>query len=335
MTFATLEMFLKMALIILFCLLLAKSARIAIYALKRIAQKIGVAKFAVANLLLALGTTLPELTVSIDSSLKKNSGLVIGNILGSNIANLSLIIGGATLIAGTLKAKDDFLNHEIYYSFLVTAAPLFFLLDYKLTRAEGVILLFIYLLWQRNTFRNGAIRGKGIFQKINLSSLKKKIKKQSSSLRTLWRLIAAAIIMLISTEAVVKLAQDLTLALGAPTLIIGIFIVGVGTSLPELTLALQSLRKRECEIALGDLIGSLVANSSLILGIAAIIHPIQITSRYFYFATNIFYLLIFFLFYLFIKSKKTLSRLEGGILILTYFLIAIIELSLSKQNIFY
>ena len=114
-------------LIVIFCFLLIKATEILVQALNSLAKSTHLGKFAITSFLLALATSLPELFVGISAALEGSPELALGNVLGSNIANLSLVIGGAAIIGGTLAVTGGFLKEEIFYTFLAGALPLLLL----------------------------------------------------------------------------------------------------------------------------------------------------------------------------------------------------------------
>ena len=129
-----------LALILFFSFLLIKATDILVVNLKGLSTRIGLGQFAVTTFLLALATSLPELFVGITSALEGTPNLSLGNIIGSNIADLSLVIGGAALFAGSVNVRGRFLNRDVFYAFLAGAAPMVLLFDKKLTRVDGLIL---------------------------------------------------------------------------------------------------------------------------------------------------------------------------------------------------
>jgi len=133
-----------LALILLFSFLLIKATDILIVNLKGFSQATGLGQFAMTTFLLALATSLPELFVGITSALEGTPSLSLGNIIGSNIADLSLVIGGAALVGGTVGVHGIFLRRDVFYAFLAGAAPMVLLFDKSLSRVDGLILLALY-----------------------------------------------------------------------------------------------------------------------------------------------------------------------------------------------
>jgi cation:H+ antiporter len=303
-------------------LTLSFSSNILLHSLDSISRKLKINEFALSNLLVALGTSIPELIICINSALKKKPDLAIGNILGSNIANLSLVIGGAALLAGSLKIDKDTLKTNIYYTFLVATAPLLVLSDGKLSRTDGLLLLLLYLFWQKIIFSQN--------QKISNISLLERIRartKNDSGYQTsiLFFLVSLAG-MLLSAEGLVEISIRLASRLNTPPFLIGVFFLGVGSSLPELMFEINAIKEKRSRVALGNILGSVITNSSLILGITVLIAPLNNLYLRGYSGATLYLLLVFLLFLIFIRSKAVLERWEGAFLTFSYIILLIIEL---------
>jgi len=136
-----------LVLILIFSFLLIKATDILVISLKSISSRTKIGKFAITSLLLALATSLPELFVGLTAALEGKPSLALGNVVGSNIANISLVIGGAALLGGTVTVRGEFLKKDVFYAFLAGAAPMVLLIDKNLTRIDGLILLALYAFY--------------------------------------------------------------------------------------------------------------------------------------------------------------------------------------------
>jgi len=317
-------MLIQIFLLIIFAIILALSTSLVLRAMKQLARLTGLQRYALANLVLAMGTSFPELLVAIQSALAKEPSLSLGNILGSNIADLSVVIGGATLIGGSLAISKNVINSDIYYTFLIAAAPLLLLIDGQLDRLDGILLLLLFSFWQTISLgKKRERRSVGILEKI-----KEKLLNHRARLSFLIaKLIIGLAGLLAAAHQLVNMAHSMAIQFKISPLIVGIFIIGLGSSLPELAVEARAISKKEAAVALGDLFGSVVINSSLILGITTLIYPINLTQPRLYFFTTIFFLIIFSIFYLFIRTRAQLERWEGAILLMLYFILVAIELT--------
>lgn len=312
-----------------FCFLLIKATDILLVSLKRLASRTRLGEFAITGFLIALATSLPELFVGISSALEGVPNLSLGNVIGSNIADLSLVIGGAALVGGSLGVKGDFLRRDVFYAFLAGAAPMMLLIDRSLSRIDGVILLALYGFYNFSLFaeqkkkQEGQEGKEGQKEKV-ITWLLRRLNHSGKSRDVAWIFLGVAL-LIFSADMLVRQAVALGRFLGLPILLIGLFLVAVGTSLPELAFELKAVREHKSQMALGNLLGSVVANGTLIIGITALLAPIKIMAFSEYLLATSAYVLIFSLFYLFIRTKQKLERWEGAVLVLVYLVFVVAE----------
>lgn len=315
----------NLLLLLLFCFILIKAGDALIVGVDHLSKLSRLGKFTLSSMILALATTLPELVVSVTSALSGNSYIGLGTTIGSNIANISLIIGGAAVMGGSFSVAGEWLKIDIFSVFLAGALPLVLLLDNNLSRVDGLILLAIFLLYNYSVLRRrppGARHHSRLLKPMMSGSTLR------ATERWLLRLVLAAAALIFSAGMMVRLAVAIAQSLNVSVFLIGLFLVAVGTSLPELSLATESIRKKQVGMALGDLFGSVVANSTLILGLVALINPIRLTSGWQEYAlAAAAFGVVFLLFWGFIRSKKRLERWEGLVLIAAYLVFVMLEWS--------
>lgn len=304
-------------LLVLFSFLLIKASGILVSSLEKLSHSTHLSKFALTSFLIALATSLPELFVGIAAALEGKPSLSLGNVIGSNIANLSLVIGGTALVGGSMKIVGNFLKKDVFYAFLAGSLPLILLLDNYLSQIDGLILLVVYA-WYLTTIFHFKERY-NVFNGI----IKRFEKREAEVALSLFFL--GIILLIFSADMLVKVSYQLARLFNIPLLLIGLFLVAVGTSLPELSFGIKAIRARQVAMVFGNLLGSVVANSCLVLGVTALIMPIQIIYLQEYLLATIFFILIFGAFYLFVRSKRRLDRWEGGLLFLLYLLFAAVE----------
>ncbi len=313
----------NLVLLVVFSFVLVKAVDALIGGVSRLAEVSHLAKFTLSSLILAVATSLPELAVSVTSALAGKSNIALGTVLGSNIADISLVIGGAALIGGGFSVAGEWLKLDIMSVFLAGALPLILLLDGVLSRSDGLLLLIIFSLYNYGLFRrrSRSIRTHGRL----LRSMKTRVNYHRAG-RLIFKLFLATAALIFSAEIMVVTATAIAISLNVSVFLIGLFLVAVGTSLPELSFEMESIRKRQVGMALGDLFGSVVANSTLILGLVALINPIKLTNGLdeYALAAAIFGI-IFILFWAFVRSKKKLEWWEGLILIAAYSAFVMLE----------
>ena len=292
--------------------------------LKRLAKTTRLGDFAVTTFILALATSLPELFVGIASALEGSPNLSLGNIIGSNIANLSLVIGGAALIGGGVAVHGLFLRRDVFYAFLAGAAPMILLFDKSLSRVDGLILLALYGFYNVAVFaerRGEVVEGE---EEGFLRRLLRRLNHRGGGKEMAWIFLGVAL-LLFSADMLVRIAKWIAFSLNVPLLLVGLFLVAVGTSLPELAFELRAIRARKPGMVFGDLLGSIVANGTLVIAVTSLLAPIRIQAFNEYLLATMAFVLIFALFYIFIRTKKKLERWEGVVLLGVYILFIFLE----------
>jgi len=317
--------------LILFCLGLIYSTSLIIGAIKTLAIKSHLGAYGITALVLAISTSLPELVVSIVASIEGNTSLVLGNILGSNIVDLSLVIGAAAVIGGSLQVTGIILSRDIYLTGVTGFLPIFLIADGTLSRPDGVVLLVVYLTMITTFLRSHhQVLAK---HALSVSPIQQFLSLFSSvgGKTSLVKFVFGVALLLTSSHFIVQLSSALAISTGLSSLFIGLFIVSVGTSLPELAFEVKALASGQAKMAIGNLLGSVVANSTLILGFAAIIRPLTLKSGGLlpYGLAIGTFTAIYFGFTFFIKSKKKLEWWEGLILILGYIVFVWLEFARS------
>ena len=319
-------MLLYLILIFLLSFILVKATDILIVNFEALSAKTKIRKFALTSLILGLATSLPELFVGLSASFAGKSILSLGNIMGANIANLSLVVGGAALISGALRVEDIFLKKDVFYVFLAATAPMILLTDKVLSRIDGLILLTLYVFYQIVIFSEKKHRQE--FKKTQEIGVIHRLIRKMNHLETkkeIGWILLSIIILLFSADFLVKIAMKLAVVLNLPLILIGLLIVSVGTTLPELVFSIKAIKDKQSSMVFGNLSGSIVANATLIIGLVALISPIRIQAFTSYLLATMAFVIIFGLFYFFIRTKHRLDRWEGLILFLIYLLFIIFQ----------
>ncbi|MDZ4229240.1 MAG: sodium:calcium antiporter [Patescibacteria group bacterium] len=315
----------NLLLLIGFSVLLIKATDIISESLNHLSRITRMGKFAITSFLLAFATSVPELVVGITAALEGRPSLSLGVILGSNIANLSLVIGTAALIGGSLSVAGQWFKFDIFSVFLAGTMPLILLLDKTLSRSDGLILVMIY-----GIYNYGILMGKKrlvppVSGRFKLLILKNQLANKKMDRWLIWLFFWTAVLVF-SANMIVNAAINFSHLLGAPVLLVGMFLVAVGATLPELTFEARAIKKHQAGMVLGNLTGSIVVNSTLILGLVSLIKPIKLDNGLNeYLLAAAAFGVMFLLFWLFIRSKKKLERWEGLALVMAYFIFALLE----------
>lgn len=277
-----------------------------------LARKYKISELAIGLTVVAFGTSMPEFVVNIFAAYKSNADIVFGNIIGSNIFNLFAILGIAGLIT-PLIVQSSTVWKEIPLSFF--AALLLFVLSNSitskneiLTRIDGIILLIFFCVFLYYVFRQ--LKKENIPIDIH--------RKELSNIKIWIFIFLGLVFLIIGGRLVVINSVLIAQSLGISQTIIGLTIVAAGTSLPELATSVVAALKKKNDIAIGNIIGSNIFNIFFILGISAIIKPVDFNTKFNFdlYLLGIGTLLLFLA--MFFGKKKKLDRWEAGVLLLIY-----------------
>ena len=283
-----------------------------------IARNFGISPLIVGLTIVAMGSSAPEVVVSINAALKGTPGLAIGNAIGSNIANIAMVLGIAALVT-PLRVKSDILKREIpiLFGFMLLAFGL--LVDLTLSFIDGVILLTClvgYLIWLTKTAAKS--RNK---QDLMFKEIVEELPDRMPNGKAIFWVIIGLVLLQVSSNLLVLGATNIANIYHVSDFVIGITIVAVGTSLPELAASVTGVMKGEHELAIGNVIGSNIFNLLAVLGIPGLINGARINSS----VLEVDYALMFGLTVAMSimawgrKGKPgEITRLEGGILLLCF-----------------
>ncbi|WP_148863421.1 calcium/sodium antiporter [Marinobacter fonticola] len=278
-----------------------------------IARGFGMSPLLIGLTIVAFGTSAPEMLVSATAALTDVPALAVGNALGSNIANIGLVLGITTLIA-PIPLKRAVLFREFPILLAVTLLVLPLLLDNELSPVDGVIFLVMLgvslFLMSRN---NNPADAPEFLEELE------EIPPMATGRAIFWFVIGLAALVL-SSRILVWGATELALSLGISDLIIGLTIVAIGTSLPELAASVASALKGHHDVALGNIVGSNLFNLLAVLAMPALLNPVQIESEVLYRDYGVMggLTLLLAAFAYGMQKKGKLARFEGGILLAGY-----------------
>ncbi|CPR14853.1 calcium/sodium antiporter [Brenneria goodwinii] len=259
-------------LLIVGLVLLVYGADRLVYGAAVLARSFGISPLIIGITIVGFGTSLPELIVSVTAALNQQIDMAVGNVLGSNIANILLILGSAALIR-PLTVHSELLRREFPLMLLVTVLCGFLLHDSYLSRTDGVLLLIAAGLFMLLMFRMTRLAqqdGSDALAQEQLAELPQEDSNQTVAI--LW-LILGLIILPMAARMVIDNATVIARHFHISELTIGLTVLAIGTSLPELATAIVGTLKKEDDIALGNLIGSNIFNIAIVLGVPALLSP--------------------------------------------------------------
>lgn len=292
-----------------------------------LAGRMGVSDLIVGLTVVAFGTSTPELVISLFSAIRGADALAIGNIVGSNIINILIIIGVSALIT-PLKVTKGVLTTEIPMVIMAAFVLLVMgngpLLDGShpavLTRIDGIILLVFFIIFMRHTFQS-ARRG------ASEANPEENPTKKLSTFRIVIYILGGLAALVAGGEFFVRSASSLARDFGISEAVIGLTIVALGSSLPELATSVSAALKGKPGMAVGNVIGSNIFNIFMVLGITSTVRPVQFGNiGNFDLITLLISSILFWIFGWFYKNK-TITRLEGAILVGVYIAYLVVLLS--------
>ena len=271
-----------------------------------IARKFKISPMIIGLTIVAMGTSMPELSVSVTSSLIGQNDMSLANVVGSNIFNVLMVLGVSSLIMN-LPIEKDSIKFDIPFLIGIGILLLLMLLDLKLGILEGIILISIFAFYLWRTLK---------------PMLKKKDKdtKENEENKSMFKMIAISLVgiigIIIGGNMVVDNASKIAEIFGMSQNLIGLTIVAVGTSLPEFVTSIMAIKKGENEIAIGNVVGSNIFNILFILGVSSVVNPLMVNivgliDVLFMIASSV-------LLYLFVRKNKNLNRYQGITFILLY-----------------
>lgn len=233
------------------------------------ASHFGMPPLLVGMVIVGFGTSAPEIVVSVMAAIDGNPGLALGNAYGSNIANIALILG-VTVLIQPIMVHSAVVRKELPLLLLVTGICIFQIFDGVLSRNDAIIMLLILVLYIGWTIWQGMRNQSDVLS----HEFDHQLQEKEVPLKTsIFQLIFGLIILVISSRLLVWGAVEIAQAFGVSKLIIGLTVVAVGTSLPELASSIAAARKGELDIAIGNVIGSNMFNTLAVVGLAGVIHP--------------------------------------------------------------
>ncbi len=280
-----------------------------------VARHFGMPQLLIGIVIIGFGTSAPEMIVSAISAMNNNPGIALGNAYGSNITNIALILGCTALIS-PLAVNSQVLKLELPILLLITAISAYLLHDGEVSRSDAVILLLIFAIYMSWTIWHGLTQKSDTL----VGDLQEHLNTREYMpliVSIIWVLVGL-ILLIGSSQLLVWGAVEMAKFFGISDLVIGLTIVAVGTSLPELASSLVAARKGEVDLAVGNIIGSNLFNTLAVVGIAGVISPMhvgqEVFSRDMLVMSALTVLLLIFGF----GKKGEINRLKGLIFLLAY-----------------
>ncbi len=276
---------------------------------------LGLSPLLIGMLVIGFGTSAPEMTVSVLAAAQGNPGLALGNAYGSNIANIGLVLGTVALIT-PLAVHSSVIRKEMPLLLVVTLLSALTLLDGEIERWEALLLIVILVAFITYSIVRSKYQQEEdpLVQEVATSL---DSKPMSLKVSLIWTLVGL-VLLIASSRLLVWGAVEIALSFGVSDLIIGLTVVAVGTSLPELASSISALRRREHDLVLGNVVGSNLFNTLGVVGLAGLVMPIEtgreVLMRDWSVMTGMTVLMIVFAF-AWRGRERRINRVEGGMLL--------------------
>lgn len=290
-----------------------------------LAARLGMPPLLIGMIVVGFGTSAPEMTVSILAAWQGNPGIALGNAYGSNITNIALILGLTALIR-PIGVQSEVIRKELPLLIGISLLAGWQLIDGNVSRLDAAVLLAVFAVllgWSILQSRRNPDDSLGSEMKESLD-----LGKTTSGRSTVW-LIVSLLVLIASSRLLVWGAVEIATVLGMSDLIIGLTIVAIGTSLPELASSLVAARRGEHDLAIGNIIGSNLFNTLVVIGLAGLVSPLPVTgdliSRDLPVMLGLTIVLLIFGYGF--RGPGRINRLEGGLLLaafVTYTLVLVI-----------
>ncbi|PIR70429.1 MAG: hypothetical protein COU46_01660 [Candidatus Niyogibacteria bacterium CG10_big_fil_rev_8_21_14_0_10_42_19] len=297
---------------------LARSSTLLVSSVTGFARLFGMSEYAIAFILMSFATSVSELFVGISSAVGDISSLSMGNILGANLLNITLVIAIPTLIVGRIKIESKILRHNFWYIFFLSLFPFFLGFDGIISRGDGVILLlgFISYMWmimgEKEYFSK-------VYNNIPFIGLLKK------TIHDIWILLLGVLLLVGASAVLVWSGTALLEVFLLDSLLFGIIFVSIGTTLPEIVFGVRSVSSQHDSMAIGNALGSIAFNASFIIGVVAIINPVRVDSLEELILVTVAFIVAFILFNILIYRGEEITRSKAVIFILIYILYVMTE----------
>ncbi len=281
-----------------------------------IADHFGMPPFLIGIIIVGFGTSSPEIVVSAISASQGNPGIALGNAYGSNIANISLVLGITALVT-PISVQSYILRKQLPILTIITAISAILLWDSYLSNTDALILIGIFIFIMFWNIKNGLNVESDIFQ----NKMKNKVGSQTlTRLTSIFWIVIGLIFLIVSSQILIWGATNIARQLGLSDLIIGLTVVAIGTSLPELASSVMAIRKNQHNIVLGNVLGSNLFNTLAVVGITGTIHPTRVSPEILsrdIFTIAILTISLFFIGFRF-RSPGRINRFKGALLLFFY-----------------
>ncbi len=297
--------------LVLALFLIIRGATIATKYATLLAESFKLSKYTVGFIIVAIISILPETFISINASIKGIPAFGLGTLLGSNIVDLTLVFATIIFLTGRgLKVESKILKNQVVYPFILLL-PIVLGFNGHFSRLEGVSLIITGCVFYYLALRDGSID-------------RESTKQGDGRVKNLAALLFSMILLLVGSHFTVISAASLAGYFGINPILIGILIVGIGTTLPEFFFSLRSAEEHNDSLAVGDILGTVLADATIVVGIIAVVNPFYFPIKIIY-ITGMFMVVASFLLFYYMRSGRTLTRREAWYLFIFWLVFVMVE----------
>lgn len=282
----------------------------------RLAESFRLSKYTVGFIIVAVISILPETFIAINAAISGIPSFGLGMLFGSNVADLTLIFAILVFYAGrSLKVESKILRNHVIYPFILLF-PLVLGFDGYYTRIEGVALILAGAIFYYLALRDGT---DGTMPEV----------PSNGRYKATLMLIVSMAVLLVGAHFTVTSATSVANSLGVSPILIGMLIVGLGTTMPELFFSLRAIKKKDDSLAIGDLLGTVLADATIVVGILALVNPFAFPQKII-FVTGAFMVIASFVLFYFMKSGRAITKKEAHLLFFFWVVFVLVELLVNQ-----
>ncbi len=308
-------MFFSFIFLLVSLLVVIKSANFAIRYSTHLAESLNLPKYIIGFAVVAVISILPETFISVTSAIEKIPSFGLGTLFGSNVADMTLVFALVVFLSGRkLKIKSRFIKNRFFHLGAISV-PIILGLNGYYSRLDGILLIVVGILFYYIILKKSVYVAK--------------IDRERFKIKYIIFLLLSMGGLLLGSHFTVKYGVDFANSLKISPVLIGMLVVGFGTTLPELFFSFKAAKHRHDDLALGDILGTVVADATIVVGIMALINPFAFNLRIIY-ITGLFMIFSMFLLFYFMKSDRVLSKTEAGFLFIFYLAFVLTEFLINK-----
>ncbi len=304
------------------CLVLSWLSSRLVTSLVSIAKYLHWREFIIAFFVMAFAASLPNLFVDFGAVFRGIPELALGDIIGGNLIDLTVVLAIAVFFSRNgLSAQSQMVQKSAMFTTAIAILPLLLISDSRVDRIDGIILIAAFFLYSFWLFSK-----KDQFHKVYSGAKENSVKGFKVFFGHVIKIVILLILLLVASQAVVSSAQFFSQQLGISVALVGILIVALGNSFPETYFSIISARKDENWLVLGDLMGSVIISSTLVLGLVALVVPFTVADISPFFIARVFLIIAAFMSLIFIRTDKKITKKEGLLLLGLYAVFLITEI---------